>query len=547
MRTNQHDTFKGFELFFAHLQMRVKMVIITVAVVGVVHLLLAGGLSFFFYGDGWSIISRYVWLQISHFRLPDLMLVQAGAVELFRRSYVYFALSGVVWLTVPLIFSRYKRHAEEKLNDKHIRGVRLISPAKLQQQVEKGGRIHIGPVVMPANAEVKHCFVVGRPGTGKTVVMRQVIEGIRRIGAKAIVYDFKGDYLSSFYDPNVGDLIFNPLDTRSVGWNLFSEIETTMDIDSISTSLIQPSISNSEPFWNDAARDVFAGLLRVLWASGARTNKDIWAAITAPAIDIAKWLRDTPGGERGFRYVEGASSKQTISVLSVLMQFCKSFQFLAGMEGNFSLKRWVEDPTQKGIMFVTSYADIADSLRPILSLMVDLVGRKLISMPNDYSRRLFFVIDEFGTLQRLSTIQQLLTLARSKGGSVWLGIQDIGQVDKLYGKEGRQTIVNACGSSVMMAVSDPDTARFLSDKIGEREYSSVDETLTMGVENERDGISAARKHKTDKLILSSELTGMPDLTAFLRMPGMDVAKISIAYREYPVVAPSFVMRGGLTL
>jgi hypothetical protein len=51
-----------------------------------------------------------------------------------------------------------------------------------------------------------------------------------------------------FYDPTIGDLIFNPPDTRSVGWNLFSEIETIKDIDSISTSLIQPSISNSEPF-----------------------------------------------------------------------------------------------------------------------------------------------------------------------------------------------------------------------------------------------------------------------------------------------------------
>ncbi len=550
MKNNQPETFKGFEIFFSRLQMRAKMIGITIILIAIVHLILTVLLSYFFQRQEWAGVAKYVWAHLSHFQIPDLTLVRTWIKDLLHNSLVFFALSGVVWLMVPSIFRWYREHGERNLCDEHIRGVQIVTPYELQMQTginKEVGRIHIGPILIPMSMEPKHCLIIGRPGVGKTIALRKVIEDIRAARKKAIVYDFKGDYLSSFYQPSEGDLIFNPLDARAVGWNLFSEIETVMDIDSIATSMISPNISTTDPFWPDAARDVFAGLLRVLWATGARSNKDIWAAITAPAADIAKWLKKTPGGERGYRYIEDAGSKQAMSVLSVLMQYCKSFQFLTESKGDFSLKRWVEKDSEKGILFVTSYADIADTLRPILSLMVDLVGRKLLSLPEDYSRRLFFVIDEFGTLQRLSTIQNLLILSRSKGGSVWLAIQDIGQIDHIYGREGRQTIVNACGSFLTFAVADPDTARYLSDKIGDREYSSVDETITMAVKDGRDGISAARKHKTERLILPSELSGLKALTGYLKLPGTDIAKVKMQYRDYPVVAPTFVMREGLSL
>jgi type IV secretory pathway TraG/TraD family ATPase VirD4 len=80
------------------------------------------------------------------------------------------------------------------------------------------------------------------------------------IGQRVVIYDYKSDYLSKFYRPKK-DIIFNPLDARGLEWNLFNEIKTRMDIDAIAASLIPPPISTSDPFWNDAARGVFAGIL----------------------------------------------------------------------------------------------------------------------------------------------------------------------------------------------------------------------------------------------------------------------------------------------
>jgi len=49
-------------------------------------------------------------------------------------------------------------------------------------------------------------------------------------------------------------------------------------------------------------------------------------------------------------------------------------------------------------------------------------------------------------LNRLNSIVDLLTNGRSKGASVWLAVQDIGQISNLYGDNLRQTIMNACNN-----------------------------------------------------------------------------------------------------
>ncbi|MBI3578865.1 MAG: type IV secretion system DNA-binding domain-containing protein, partial [Ignavibacteriales bacterium] len=277
-----------------------------------------------------------------------------------------------------------------------------------------------------------------------------------------------------------------------------------------------------------------------------KKNADIWAAVTAPGNVIAGRLRQTKGGERGYRYIEDASSKQAMSVFSVLMQYVKATEFMTEADGDFSVGRWLEDK-KPGFIFITNYSSVRDTLRPILSLFIDLMGRRLLSMSEDYNRRVFFMLDEFGTLQRLSTIVELLTLSRSKGGAVFLGIQDVGQIDKIYRHETRQSIVNACGTNVIFSVGDPDTARFLSDKVGDTEVLSTDETHSMGPSDQRDGLSLIRKTNIEKLVLPSDIQNMQDLTAYVKLPNYDVVPVQFKYKRYPALNNPFMMNACFSL
>ena len=539
------QSFKGFETWMTEFKMNSKMYLHIGLLMLAVQCLITTVLSVIVYPKAWYLIVKYFGASVASLNFPALMF--DFILKLAGKSFWLFFLTLPVWYFFPKAVAKMQTRAKKQSEDKFIRGAENITPEELNGRIAEDNEetdLPLGEVKMPVSAEPKHGFIIGRPGVGKTVAISAVVNRLKERKTKAVIYDFKGDFVSKFYDPSQ-DILFNPLDTRCRGWNIFNEISTFMDVDAVAHSLI-PESHNEDKFFNEAARDVFSGILHYLYQSGAKYNSDIWNAVTAPGADIASWLKNTKGGERGYRYIEDESSRQALGVFSTMMLYVKSFEYMAKADGDFSIKRWLED--DKGsFIFVTNYSDVKDTLKPILSLFVDLLGRKLLSLKEDYNRRIFFMLDEFGTLQRLSTIVQLLTLSRSKGGSTWIGIQDIGQLDKIYTKELRESIVNACGSNLIFSVADPTTSKFLSDKIGDREFSEMEETHSMGVEDHRDGISLVRRRKTEKLVLPSEIQNLKDLNCFLKLPNYPITNTRFKYVSYPDRHEPFVMRPDLSL
>ncbi|MDW7711184.1 MAG: type IV secretion system DNA-binding domain-containing protein [Deferrisomatales bacterium] len=567
------DSYRGFETWFNDFKMRIKMYWVLTLILGAVQLLLfvVGVRTFLGDLDGhyfWSWVVARVWMlwQPDHVMTfhyagtPYRMTAQelAAYLQPYIARYaagmlVLFLVTCSVYLAVPLLVKWFRRRARKQAGPEFVRGSRLVD-AETWNRLLKRSRMRadlpLGELRLPVSSEVKHVLTVGRPGVGKTVLLSHVIERLRERGDRGVIYDFKGDYTARFYDPE-RDLLFNPLDARCVGWNLFNDIATVMDVDALAASLIPPAY-HADPFWNDAARGVFSGLLHHLYQTDQRDNPALWNALRSDVKDIAKWLKKARGGDRGHTYIQDASSKQALSVHSVVMQYAQPFEYLAGVDGDFSVVEWLRDREDRkgkggreGWIFVTNYSDIQDTLRPILSLFIDLLGRKLLAMPDDPNRRVFFMLDEFGTLQRLSTIVKLLTLSRSKGGSVWVGIQDVGQIDKIYSKDLRQSIVNACGNSVLFSVADPDTSKFVSEKIGDTENLETEETYSMGPSEFRDGVSLARRRKKEILVLPSELKTLPDLTAYVEIGGFPVTRATLRYKDYPVRSAPFELREDL--
>ncbi len=544
------QAYKGSETAWADFMMTAKMHVHIAGAIMLVQGLLTILLNLVTTGKAWYLLGKYVISSIASFDFP---FAAGGALlKILSHNLWLLMITLPVWFSYPLFLRYFKKRAAAQAAQQYEGGSKELEEEELIGAIRKSGEatsLNIGKTPVPKSAEIKHSFSCGRPGVGKTVAMLQLMFGLRKRGAKAVIYDFKGDYVSKLYDPAT-DIIFNPLDKRNLGnnkgWTIFNEMKTYTDVDAIAASLIPQTISNQDPFWNDAARDVFAGILHYLYQQGKTTNRDIWEMVCSPLADIAKKLKNTKGGERGYNYIQDASAKQALSVFAVLMQYVKSFEFMAAADGAFCVKDWLSDG-KPGFLFITNYSDIKDTLKPVLSLMLDLLGRRLLALPDDYNRRVFFMIDEFGTLQRLSTIVQLLTLSRSKGGSVWIGIQDIGQVDKIYGRELRQAIFNACGTNLLFSANDPDTQKFLSDAIGDVRYINSEETRTMGSADERDGITLMRRRITEKLVLPSDIKNLPDLTAYLKLPNFDMAKIKLEYKSYPERNEAFMMKPGLSL
>jgi len=133
---------------------------------------------------------------------------------------------------------------------------------------------------------------------------------------------------------------------------------------------------------------------------------------------------------------------------------------------------------------------------------------------------------------------------------VWIGIQDVGSIEKTYSREVRQSITNSCATTISFAVSDPDTAKYASQRIGEREISEAEENRSMGVEDYRDGVTVGRRKYTTPLVLESELYDLPELEAYVKIGNYDVVRSKWKYIQYPdrhepvIMKPSFIIEKG---
>lgn len=449
----------------------------------------------------------------------------------------------------PVLFLFFRNKAANQSSHSYIRGAKLISVYEFNKEIKKKTTgINLGLISMPVDIENRTTVFIGKPGTGKTQAMRRVVQRIKKINGQALIYDTKGDYATEFYDPN-RDLIFNPLDSRSLGWNVFNDLVTYMDVDAQAASLVPPSKeANSDPFWNDAAKAVYAGIVHYLYQNNLRNNKHLWKMLTADAKDIAECLKETKGGEAGHRFITQnvENSRQAESVLAVMMQYTRCFEYMAKNEGDFSITNWLKN-NQSGIIFITNYEDIEETLRPILSLFIDLMGRKLLSLGEDLNRRVYLLLDEFGSLQRLNSIIKLITKGRSKGAATFIGIQDDGQLEKTYGRQLLRTLDNSPGNRITFALSGEAAERESKYNIGDTEYYESERSQSMGPHDMRDGINIRKTKKKEPLYLPSDISNLQDLTAIVKLRGHHFVKSTWQYQTPKIINNSFALREDLLL
>jgi type IV secretory pathway TraG/TraD family ATPase VirD4 len=427
---------------------------------------------------------------------------------------------------------------------------RLIARVRAQMKFSVYDLV-IGDIFVPLDAETKGFLIVGRPGTGKTQIISQILDVLKFRGSKAIVHDHKSDYLASFYNPET-DVIFNPLDARCVPWDVFSRVVGPWDLESIATALIPPAPGNVDQHWTDAARNVLIGAMTYLMQEGRACNEELKKLI-ADKNELAKIITDN--NLRGSEHLIGfPDNKESQSVMSTFGRFTNCLAYLPstnfGDTGvTFDFDTWLSSD-KPGTIFVTNYQRTEDALRPLLSLFIESFIRTILSLPDDLDRRIYVLLDEFGRLNRLPSTSSLITQGRSKGCCTFLGIQDLAQIETKYSKTIRQSISNSLGSHVVLQVVDPETADYFSREFGEVTRWRTDYTETSG-ESSATSLhnlggshrsSSSRTHQvTERLILPSEILGLQKLQAIVRLVDSDVLATNIPILKLEQSTEPFIL------
>lgn len=479
----------------------------------------------------------------------DLVRLSYKAVFTAPEAHVDRAIlcSFFAWILWPVGLRFFSRTAVGIKQDEHIRGAQLITEQEIAAQNDGTGILPVGRIIIPEALSKRHLLIAGQTGSGKSTVLFQHLDQIQQSKRRAVVNDFKGELVERFYRP-AQDLILNPLDARGLGWTLFNELETRADLIAIAGSLIPPA-KGEDRFWSAAAQDVFRGIIAYCYQYHLRTNIDLWKALTSPIKEIADMCALTQSGRAGYSYIQDASSKQSEGVIAVLMSYVSWLEFV--LDGPFSLREWAVS-SEGATIFITDNEQASNIMKPYLSLFADLAGKRLLTLPEspEPHKNIYLILDEMGNMQRLPTVKRLLTAGRSKGVVVEVGIPDLASIESVYGREDAHTIINSCGSKLIMNLGDPDAARFFSDLCSEEEYYQSSTTYSISQDDHKGGENHSRMIRTRKIIMSAEIMRLSVGQGYFMLPGGNPALINIPWtpsNQRQKINQAFTLRAGLSL
>ncbi len=404
----------------------------------------------------------------------------------------------------------------------------------------------IAGVPYPERAETQHTIVSGTTGSGKTVLISDLVAQVRARGERCVLYDKMGSYTRAFYDPE-RDVLLNPLDARSLRWSPFLEARNPRDFDTMAAALIPQQKDTVDPFWVTAARQLFANGASVLWEKGETRNRVLVDHLLKTELTA---LAEAMEGTVAQSIVDPENPKTALSVRAMLTAHLSALEVLPDTGKPFSIREWIgrRDAAggDGGFLFLTSRGDQHASLRGLISTWIEIAVNALLSLEQQDGRRIWIVLDELPTLHQVPSLQPGLAESRQFGGCFVLGIQVISALRDLYGRNGAETISGLCGTRVVLAAPDRDTAQWSADSLGRTEVEEVAEGFSYGANTIRDGVSLTPKRELRPLALASEIMQLPNLTGYLRFPGpLPVAGIELTHVARPKVAERFVPRRGV--
>ncbi len=303
-------------------------------------------------------------------------------------------------------------------------------------------------------------------------------------------------------DPSGASAAFNPLEEL--------RLDTMMaipDVQNMAAMLVDPNGKGLEDHWSKAAFAMLAGAilhcaimvrhsqgntatlydLSCMLADESRTIKDLFKEMVE--TPHAKLLQEIFPGAEGpdfgvkahifiassaremLNKAENEASGVVSTALTNLALYRDPVVALNTGHCDFRIHDLMNHEKPVNLYLVISPADI-DRMRPLLRLMVDMIVRRICakmefadgSSKAGYKHRLLLLLDEFTSLGKLPIMEKALAYIAGYGGKVYIIVQDITQLNGVYGKE--NALMANCHVRIAYAPNTIETAKTLSDMTG---------------------------------------------------------------------------------
>lgn len=433
---------------------------------------------------------------------------------------------GVGCVFGTLLFLLWQRQGLKAQAKETIAGTAYAPPKDVIKQIaaQKGASpIHLMNLPLIKGTETQHMLITGTTGSGKTNAFKHLLHQIR--DQRAVILDTTGEFVEKYYNPET-DIIMNPFDKRFPGWNLWAECSEIYHYDEIAESLIPKS--GHDPFWAQSSRTLLAEILKHL----AQKNKHSFHKILEMSNVISlEELARALHGTKASALIDPKSEKTATSIRMNLAANIGGFEHLLGAhEDRFSIRKWVHDDKRPGWLFLMMTPAQRATLRPLLSCWLSIAIKSLMECSVDSQRHLWFMIDELPSVNKLQDLSLCLAEGRKYGACMVLGVQNIPQIEALYGPHVTQSLLDLCSTKVFFRCASFAMAQKLSHLLGTQERKEVQEGISYGANEIRDGVSL-HMHVIEKPIIPAyDLMNLPDLSSYVALPqGYPMTKIKWDY------------------
>ena len=455
--------------------------------------------------------------------------------EAFEEALRYALCSGG-GLTVALLALALRPEPESPHGDARWATQREIRKAGLVEDLgviigKFGGPRAVQPFLRTKREDYSNILLVAPPGAGKGVGV--VIPTLLTYPGSTIVLDVKGEnfeatarrrvemgdavFRFSPYDEQGQTHRFNPLDQARV----FKDPDRRFtELRRIASHLLVSKGRSDEPFIS-GVRELFSALASVALQSTTPTIGEIYRMLSPQGVgdntgtgtpDMAATLAGLArqANYATARIVLGQFAAYDQKTLSTYLSVLKGTGLNAwgdpavdratsGSDFDFSSLR--RNPAS--IYLVIGSNDM-ETLAPVARLFFQsAIAALQRSMPEkDDHFPVLLVLDEFRSLGRMEAISNAATTLRGYGGRMLIVVQGAPNLEEIYGRAGRDGLMNACQLHAYMSLNDPGTREMVSRSLGTREVRSTSESTSRTTG--RMGFSRTRSEQTRAKRLLSE-------------------------------------------
>lgn len=475
--------------------------------------------------QGGKILLTYRRFKQHRFLQKELSIMRHSLTQ----SLLYGSIISTLFFLVLLSFFIWR--GRSKYRDILLRGNHLIDSDTLRKMIGDKGMasdLNIDGLPLIKERETSHILVTGTTGAGKTNLFRTLMPQIRERSNRAIVVDTTGDMVEKFYNPET-DLLLNPLDERGISWNLFQECHTQTELEGFAEALIPSGDSYSDSFWDESARVVFTAALNKLKETGDESIQSLSHIFFKSSLtDYEAFFKGTYAAS----FTDSRADKTTLSIRSNLSSKLLWLRYMKDEEDSFSISKWVGEQNPNQWLFITAQKKDLVALRPIISSWFNLAITSLISLPINDKRRLWFMLDELASLQKLPSLESGLAEGRKYGGCFFAGTQSVSQIKRIYGHQMSQSCLDLFNTRIFFRSNDSETTHWISKTLGDSEIEETQENISYGANTIRDGVSLNHTKRVKSIVLPSEISALENLQCYVKLPeGFPLTKMRLEYKE----------------